>query len=107
MQMSFELDLDSGRVHRSEEPRARWSDPVTSKQAAAQAKDLAAQHKILILGALRRGAAGVDRIALVTNIEAHAVGKRMAELQRAGAIVLTGLTVLSTSGRAQREWKLA
>lgn len=106
MQLSFELDLDSGRVHRME-PRARNTDPITSHLAAASAKELASQHQILVLGALRRGPAGVDRIAAITKLTTYQVSKRMAELQRSGAIVLTGKTVQSTSGRAQREWATA
>lgn len=90
-----------------DEPRARRSDPVTSHLAASQAKDLSKVHHALILGALRRGAAGVDRIGQLTRLDAHQVGKRMAELQKARAVKLTGETVRSTSGRLQREWMLA
>ena len=54
--MQFAFDLDSGTTY-IDPPRARVSDPITSHQAAASAKDLAAQHHILILGALRRGPA--------------------------------------------------
>ncbi len=93
------LDLDP--------PRARRSDPATSHQAAASAKDLANQHATQILDALDAGPAGVDRIAALTRLTCYAVSKRMVELQRAGAIKLTGKTVLSTAGRAQREWERA
>lgn len=86
---------------------ARRTDPATSHAAAASAKELAKQHAVLILGALKAGPAGVDRIAATTRLTNHAVGKRMAELQRGRAIKLTGRTVKSTSGREQREWELA
>ena len=104
--MQFAFDLDSGTTY-IDPPRARVSDPITSHQAAASAKDLAAQHHILILGALRRGPAGVDRIAAITKLTTYQVSKRMAELERSGAARLTGKTVQSTSGRGQREWCLA
>lgn len=93
-QLAFNLD----------EPRARARDPATSHGAAARAKQLQAAHATLILGALGRGPLGVDAIADIVKLQPHAVGKRMVELQRAGAVVLTGRTVLSNSGREQREW---
>jgi predicted ArsR family transcriptional regulator len=101
-QMSIAFDL--GMV---DEPRARRSDPVTSHQAAASAKELAQQHHILILGALMAGPAGVDRIAATTRLTSYQVSKRMSELERAGAARPTGKTVQSTAGRAQREWERA
>lgn len=91
---------------RAEPPRARRVDPATSHAAAASAKQLQADHHCLILGALKRGPAGVDRIAAITRLVNHAVGRRMNELQRNGAIELTGETVKSTAGRDQREWRL-
>lgn len=95
MQMSLTLDP----------PAARDRDPATSHSAAILAKDLARQHAILILGALGQGPAGVDGIACRAFLQPHAVGKRMGELQRAGAVELTGREVQSNSGRAQREWR--
>lgn len=94
-QLSFVLD----------EPRARRRDPVTSHSAASAAHSLQIDHCCLILGALKRGPAGVDRIAAITKLTTYQVSKRMAELERAGAAKLTGKTVQSTSGRAQREWQ--
>ncbi len=91
----------------SEPPRARKSDPVTSHLAAASAKQLAQQHQVLILGALMSGPAGCDRIAAITRLTCYQVSKRLCELQRSGAIKLTGKTVQSTAGRAQREWERA
>jgi predicted ArsR family transcriptional regulator len=99
-QLSFDLlCLDA--------PRARHRDPQTSHAAAADAKDLAKQHAILILGALRYGPAGVDRIAAITRLSPYQVSKRMAELEKSRAIRLTGRTVQSNAGRAQREWQFA
>jgi hypothetical protein len=100
MQLAFELDLAAMEL-----PRARVRDPVTSHGAATRARELAKQHHILILGALARGSMGVDAIGEVCHLNGYQIGKRMVELQRAGAVELTGKTVLSNSGREQREWK--
>lgn len=87
-------------------PRARASDPATSHAAAASAKELSAQHAILILGALMRGPAGKDRIATITRLTGVQVCRRLVELERAKAIRPTGKTVMSTAGRLEREWEL-
>lgn len=95
-QLSFDLDA----------PRARTRDPAVSHSAAARAKKLQADHCSLILGALQRfGPMGVDKIASIVQLQGHSVGRRMVELQRAGAVELTGREVQSNSGRAQREWR--
>lgn len=97
-QLAFELD----------EPRARKSNPATSHEAAISAKELQAQHCRTIVGALKRyGPSGVDRIAALTKLNNHQVGKRMVELERAGLAKLTGQNVKSLSGRDQREWMAA
>lgn len=88
-------------------PRARRRDPATSHAAADRAKDLAHQHHILILGALRQGSAGKDRIAKRAGLTSVAVARRMIELQRALAVADTGLTETSDSGRQERVWRLA
>lgn len=87
-----------------DEPRARRSDPVTSHLAAVSAKDLAAQHRILILGALGYGPAGKDQIAKLTKLTGVQVCRRLGELERAGAARPTGKTVTSAAGRQEREW---
>jgi hypothetical protein len=96
-QLSFILDA----------PAARRRDPETSKAAAAAARQVQADHCCLILGALMAGPAGVDRIAALTKLTTYQVSKRMAELERSGAAKLTGRTVQSAAGRAQREWERA
>jgi predicted ArsR family transcriptional regulator len=48
---------------------------------------------------------GVDAIARVIGLHGHSVGRRMVELQRSGAVELTGDNVASDSGRLQREWR--
>jgi hypothetical protein len=90
------------------EPQARRSDPPTSHQAAASARELQAQHHQVIVACLKRhGALGKDGIAARTGLTGVAVARRTAELQRAGLIQPTGKTVLSTAGRPEREWKAA
>ena len=91
-----------------DEPAARRLDPPTSHEAAASAKGLQAAHARLILSTLEQhGKLGADGIAARSRLDGHQVGKRLHELQKAGLIRLTGETVKSTSGRNQREWKVA
>ena len=87
-------------------PAARRSDPATSHQAAESAKELAARHHKIILEALRRGPAGKDRIAALTQLTGTQVARRTCELQRQGLIEPTGVVVRSTAGRAEREWRI-
>jgi hypothetical protein len=84
---------------------ARASDPVTSHKAAAQAGGLATKHQRQILSALLDGPAGASGIAARCGLLPHQIGKRIAELAKAGRIVETGRTVTSASGRGEREWK--
>ena len=89
-------------------PLARRTDPDTSHAAAAQAHELQARHHRMILAALEQyGARGKDGIAALTSLTGHAVGKRLAELERAGKIRTTGRKVQSTAGRMEREWAKA
>jgi len=92
------------------EPRhlARTSDPATSHAAAAAARELQSQHHSEILAALQRfGPLGASGIASRCCLDAHQVGKRLHELEKAGRIALTGETVKSTAGRKEREWMVA
>lgn len=85
-------------------PRARRRDPVTSKLAAA-AVTTAGKHFSLIRDALlRHGPAGKDRIAQLTGLDAHQVARRLPEMRTMGLVGLTGETVQSRAGRAEREW---
>jgi predicted ArsR family transcriptional regulator len=96
MQVSFEW----------EEPRARSSDPQTSKQAASQAVALQADHCALILACLKRsGPLGKDGLAARTRLDGVQTCRRLTELERAGLIRWTGRTVKSTAGRNEREWE--
>jgi len=85
-------------------PRVRSNDPITSFQAADEAKELASKHHKMIVEALKGGTMGKDGIAYATGLDGHQVGRRLSELQKMGYIVPTGQTVRSKSGRSEREW---
>ena len=83
---------------------ARRTDPATSHEAAKTAP--VAEHQRLILDALAVGPAGASGIAERCGLLPHQVNKRLTELARTGRIVETGVTVVSSSGRQEREWQL-
>ena len=85
-------------------PRARNSDPLTSHLAAAQVTT-ATDHYTAIHEALTLyGPAGKDGIAALAGLEPSQVARRLPEMRRIGLVGLTGETVQSRSGRAEREW---
>ncbi len=87
-------------------PLARRTDPATSHQAAAAARELQSLHRDVIVACLRRhGPMGKDGIAARTRLDGVAVARRLTEMQRLGLVRLTGGTVQSTAGRAEREWE--
>lgn len=89
-------------------PLCRASDPITSFEAADSAKVFLITHEKIICGVLEvYGPHGVDGIADLAYIQPHAVGKRIAKLERDGRIVWTGEYVTSRSGHRQREWRIA
>ena len=83
---------------------ARRTDPGTSHEAAKTAP--VAEHQRLIMDALANGPAGASGIAGRCGLLPHQVNRRIHELAKAGRIVETGRTVLSSSGRAEREWRV-
>lgn len=92
---------------------ARSDDPETSKEAAARVREFAAGHHRTILQVLRNHPAGLTayEIAQHCDLEPHAIGKRLGEMDRAEMIdpVLkpdgTGtLTRKTPSGRSARVW---
>ncbi|MFA5900469.1 MAG: hypothetical protein WC829_15325 [Hyphomicrobium sp.] len=88
-------------------PLCRASDPITSFEAADSAREFRHTHEDAIIEApFMCGAAGVDDIAFESFLEPHAVGKRIAKLERDGRIVWTGEYVTSRSGHRQREWRI-
>lgn len=87
---------------------ARRTDPDTSHDAAARVKEFQSSHQHRILAAIQDlGEATVDEVARKCAIAAHAVGKRIPELERAGQIVATGAERAGDSGRLQRVWRSA
>lgn len=88
--------------------RSRSDNPITSFEAADQAKDLAERHGAAIVECLaKHGPLGKDGIAAHLNISGHQVSRRLSELQKEGYIEPTGNTVKSNSGRSEREWRIA
>jgi predicted transcriptional regulator len=86
-------------------PRARTRDPLTSKLAAVQLTT-ATDHYTAIHEALTlHGPAGKDRIAALAGLDPSQVARRLPEMRRLGLVGLTGETVQSRSGRAEREWQ--
>ena len=84
---------------------ARTTDPETSKAAAASI-DPRGQHA-LILGTLRTlGKANSADIAAASGLTEHQTGRRLPELERAGAIRWTGAVAPGPSGRAQRVFEV-
>jgi len=81
---------------------ARRGDPDTSHAAAAQLGGVRAEHQRLILEALAVGPGTADEIGRRCGLLAHAVGKRLGEMERAGLIAYTGETRPGSSGRMQR-----
>lgn len=87
--------------------RARADNPITSFEAADNAKDLAEVHGKAIVECLaKHGPLGKDGIAAHLKISGHQVSRRLSELQKEGYIQPTGDTVKSDSGRKEREWAL-
>jgi hypothetical protein len=85
--------------------RARNTDPITSWQAADEAKDIAKAHAALIFKTLvEQGPLGKDGIAFFAVIDGHQVARRLPEMERDGLVGLTGKTVKSIAKREEREW---
>ena len=83
-------------------PRVRNTDPITSHQAADQAKDLATKHHGIILAALERPGTIYD-IASRTDLDHNAVARRMSELERLDLAYPDGQKK-GASGRMCRVW---
>ena len=88
-------------------PRVRKSDPLTSFEAADNAKELAKKHGLQIVTCLtQHGPQGKDGIAAHTGLDGNQVARRLKELETLGFIGLTGKTVKSKSNRQEREWRI-
>jgi hypothetical protein len=86
-------------------PRARTRDPVTSHLAAAQVTTAESHYKAIHDALILFGPAGKDRIAALAGLDPSQVARRLPEMRRLGLVGLTGETVQSRSGRAEREWQ--
>ena len=87
-------------------PRVRKSDPLTSFEAADSAKELAKKHGSLIFACLvQHGPLGKDGISHLIGLDSNQVARRLPEMARLGMVELTGHTIKSKSGRAEREWQ--
>jgi hypothetical protein len=85
-------------------PRARNSDPATSHAAAAAVTTAAAHYGLIHAALILFGPSGKDRIASLAGLDPSQVARRLPEMRRMGLVDLTGETVQSSSGRAEREW---
>ncbi len=87
--------------------RARNVDPATSHDAADRVPEFADGHFRKILDALEdlRRPSTFYEIADFCGIQAHAVGKRLSELETAGLIYRTDETRATPSGRQAHVWK--
>ena len=81
---------------------ARATDPQTSHEAAKRAP--VAGHCRLVLEALAAGPAGQTELARRCGLLPHEVNKRLADLHKAGLVVLTGR---KANGGREREWRAA
>lgn len=86
-------------------PRARTQDPLTSHLAAAQVTTADSHYQAIHDALTLHGPAGKDRIAALAGLDSSQVARRLPEMRRLGLVGLTGETVQSRSGRAEREWQ--
>jgi hypothetical protein len=84
--------------------RSRKTDPTTSHEAAEQLSSASNHFQMIQQALVEHGDMGKDEIAFWTNLDPNAVARRLPELQKLGIVTLTGKTVLSNSGRKEREW---
>jgi len=85
--------------------RARRRDPATSKVAARESHGLAAEHRLLILRALRDGGARdwtAHEIAAACALQSVQVSRRLAQMADEGDIRWTDAVRPTPSGRPAR-----
>jgi predicted ArsR family transcriptional regulator len=97
--------------------RFRRKDPETSKQAAERVPEFSTDHCTAILEALKQGDMTAYEIEAATGIMAHAIGKRLPELEKMrkirvvvvsghDSVMVSPLTRKTPSGRSARVWSL-
>lgn len=105
-QLSMLPLIDAAVVHHDVAANVRASDPVTSFQAAREARAFASSQCDTIVDALRRyGPQSKDQLAARLRLESHAIGKRLPDLQKRGLAAPTGEVRRSASNRLERVWK--
>jgi predicted Rossmann fold nucleotide-binding protein DprA/Smf involved in DNA uptake len=98
-----------GDPHRfGDAARARRRDPATSHESAARVTEFDANHFGRIMDVLKQfGPMTFRQIAFCLNMEGQQINKRLPELERMGAVVRTGETRPSSSGRQCAVWRAA
>lgn len=88
-------------------PRARRSDPASSRQAADSMRDSAAEHRSQILAALHDTDAplSAEQIAARVALTHVQVNRRMAELRRMGLVEITGALARTATGRHAQTYR--
>jgi predicted transcriptional regulator len=86
-------------------PRARTHDPLTSKLAAVAVTTADSHYKAIHEALTLWGPMGKDEIATMADLDPSQVARRLPEMRKLGLVGLTGETVQSNSGRAEREWQ--
>jgi DNA-binding transcriptional ArsR family regulator len=86
---------------------ARSSDPVTSHEAAADAKVNARTHRASALRLLREHPAGLTdfELADLTGLQQTSIGKRRGELRDAGLVINSGRKRPAPSGSLSIVWQ--
>ena len=98
----IQLGLFDATRHLVPLPRARASDPATSAQAAASARQLAGAHCAAILAVLRQATEPLtaEQIADLAGLTGLQVARRLAGLRRAGAVVIVDSEGTTSAGRS-------
>ena len=90
-----------------EAPKARKTDPGTSKEAAASMATVAESQRQKILDTLRtRGPQTADSLDFLIRWRPTTAGRRLKELSEAGLVEMTGVKSRTRSGRKAYVWKL-
>jgi len=87
------------------EPLARTTDPSTSHEAAAAAKNTAATHGAIVLLCITdKPGRTASEIAAITGLDRHAVNRRTADLERRLGLIRRGDPRKGTGERKELTW---
>lgn len=89
-------------------PEDKRNLPVTSKLAYAASADLKAAHQAKIVECLHMNPKGLiyEEISVKCNMDKHAVGRRLSELERDMKIFKPGETRKTSTGRLAMVYRL-